>query len=108
MFSIQLLLTFYLNKMKHLHHQFWAGDEPSEEYKKDHKDQYILNPVKVTVIDCQTEEEALSKAKEILPRDKYAIESVWECSSCAAQEESLANQRYLTAMFSKHFRDNHE
>lgn len=86
--------------MKHLHHVFWAYDEVDSKGA-------LLAPVEITVIDSQTEHEALENAKKTVIRKNYLFRQVRECSSCPGQEESIATQRYLAALVGKFMNDGH-
>jgi hypothetical protein len=77
--------------MKNLHWDFIASD-------KQEKDGRFLKASRVSVIDAQTEREALKKAKKILKRKIYWLEKVGEYES---SEINKTNQKLLEQMIKK-------
>lgn len=84
--------------MKHIHYEFYA-------YINETESGTMYQVVLVEVIDCDNEKKALKRAKELVVRPNYKLKKSWECKTCGIAEESLASQRYLTALLGKHLKN---
>lgn len=47
-----------------------------------------IDPVEVSVIDCQTEDEAVEAVRRLVKRDRYELKHVFECNTCRVQNRT--------------------
>lgn len=68
---------------KHYHWQFIAYDEMK---KVGERDEYV-QAVTVTVIGFDNEENALIGVKDVVTRNRYVLNYVYECNTCKFQSQ---------------------
>ena len=80
-----------MNKI-HWHFKFVGYNEKGE-------GNTIMFPVEATIINQETEAEALWELKQKIDRKNYYCKEAWECDRCYLQEEQLAqNKRQVEAV----------
>lgn len=60
-----------------------------------------VNPIQLTVVDCQTEEQAIEKAKKTINRNDYKVSEAWECNTCALEGEKMGMLHYMVSVLRK-------
>jgi hypothetical protein len=73
--------TKMLDENAHFHWKFIATDTGN------------VNPATVSVIGYLDEQSALEAVKDLVKRENYRLEQVWECNQCRYQEYSTSFQK---------------
>lgn len=83
-----------MKNIKHFHHQFFAfNGEP---------DALQVNwPVTLVVLGYTTEQKALERARQMIQRDNYKLQKVWECNELDTEELKI-QQLELMKNLNKH------